>query len=268
MDPLVIKRPNVAGVDLKRVEIFIALFQNVLGVGLGVGVSILLPHFFPGTAMRVAVSAAAVHLLATRWTLLPAAPFYVRRFQKLLFFIGSCLWARLLVLEVEGADDVEHEINHAFSSISPLTIAVLCTLMWAAVHAVLFPARPDANLGTFLLYAGLLFGLLFCHLPLEMLDVVRPLSTDLFRSDGGVNFAACRVIRSIVFLIVAHTQAFCELSDGNMLELEELQRIGLRALEASMWTLAVPVTSLPFAVFQIALTLSRRAGLWGTNRLL
>ena len=118
----------------------------------------------------------------------------------------------------------------------------------AALHAALFPCRIDVELGMWLLYTGLLTGLLFWHLPLSKLDVVRPLSSDLFHLHTGVYYAIVRALRSFVFLSVMQTQAFCELSSGSLLELEELQRIGLRSLEASAWTLAVPMLALPFAV--------------------
>jgi hypothetical protein len=264
MDPLLSSnRPTISGVDLKRTDLFIILFQNALGVGFGLVASIIIPHFLPGSAMRVIASAFAIHLMTTRRTLLPSPP-YVRRFQLLLFFVSCSLWIRLLVLELEAADDAEHEAEtNVEAPPSVMAVVTWVALGLAALHAALFPCRVDVELGMWLLYAGILTGLLFWHLPLSTLEVIRPLSSDLFRLQTGVYYAIVRSLRSFVFLSVAQTQAYCELSSGSLLELEEVQRIGLRSLEASVWTLAVPVMALPLAVLQIAITTSRRAGLWG-----
>jgi hypothetical protein len=64
-------------------------------------------------------------------------------------------------------------------------------------------------------------------------------------------------------VVVLQTQCLSELRNGNELDIEDAQYVVLRGLEASVWTLAVPVMALPLAVLQIAITTSRRAGLWG-----
>jgi hypothetical protein len=112
-------------------------------------------------------------------------------------------------------------------------------------------------------WGGLLTGVLILHVDLGTLDILRPLSSDVFRADDGAHFVMARAVRTLAFLVVLQTQSLCELQTGNELDADEMLCVAFRSVEAAAWTLVAPLLMLPFAAVQLPVVASRRFGLWG-----